>query len=405
VEDAREVSGADTTDPFGSARLGPLALRNRVIKAATFEGMCPAGSPSDALVDFHRRVAAGGVAMTTVAYCSVSPEGRTYGHQMWMRDEVVPDLRRLTDAVHAEGAAAALQLGHSGLFASRAVAGSRPVAPSRMFNTYGLSFSRPMDADDMARLGDDFARAATLSVAAGFDAIELHLGHGYLLSQFLSPATNRRRDDYGGSLANRLRFPLAVVDRVREALGPERALVAKMNLRDGFPGGLELDEAVEVARALEAHGVDAIEPSGGAVTRTPLYMLRGDVPLRDMVRVQSSRLHKVGLSLFGRLFVPHHPFEETFFLEGARRVVEAVDVPVVLLGGVRSVDQIRGALAEGFGFVALGRPLIHDPNLVNRMASGEITRSGCIPCNRCIAEMDAGGVRCVLPETRAPAAF
>jgi 2,4-dienoyl-CoA reductase-like NADH-dependent reductase (Old Yellow Enzyme family) len=153
-----------------------------------------------------------------------------------------------------------------------------------------------------------------------------------------------------------------------------------------------------VARQLEAEGVDAIEPSGGSVSRTPLYMLRGDVPLRDMVRVQSSRLHKVGLSLFGRLFVPHHPFEETFFLEGARRVRDAVRIPVVLLGGVRSVDQIRSAMAEGFGFVALGRPLIHDPDLVRRMASGEITRSGCVPCNRCIAEMDAGGVRCVLPD-------
>jgi 2,4-dienoyl-CoA reductase-like NADH-dependent reductase (Old Yellow Enzyme family) len=222
--------------PFAPARLGPLSLRNRIVKAATFEGMCPGGTPSEALVALHRRIAQGGAALSTVAYCSTAPDGRTYDHQMWMREDIVPILRRLTDAVHAEGAAAALQVGHSGLFASRSVAGSRPLAPSRVFNTYGLSFSRPMTGEDMARVAGDFARAAALAGEAGFDAVELHLGHGYLLSQFLSPATNRRRDAFGGPLDARLRFPLEVVRRVREALGPGRALIAKTNLSDGFPG-------------------------------------------------------------------------------------------------------------------------------------------------------------------------
>jgi 2,4-dienoyl-CoA reductase-like NADH-dependent reductase (Old Yellow Enzyme family) len=384
--------------PFTPERLGPLHLRNRILKAATFEGMCPSGSPSPALTDFHRRMARGGVALTTVAYCSVSPDGRTYDHQMWMRPDVVPALRELTDAVHAEGAAAAVQLGHSGLFASRAVAGSAPLAPSRIFNTYGLSFSRPMTEKDMDRVAHAFAEAARLAVEAGFDAVELHLGHGYLLSQFLSPATNRRRDAYGGSLEARLAFPLEIVRRVRDALGSERALIAKTNLQDGFAGGLELPDAIEVARRLEAEGVDAIEPSGGSVSRTPLYMLRGEVPLRDMVRVQSSWLRKVGLLLFGRIFVQQYPFTETFFADEARQILGAVRLPVILLGGVRSRAHMEQALRDGFGFVALGRPLIHDPDLVRKMAAGELDRSGCIPCNRCIAEMDAGGVRCVLTQ-------
>ncbi|MFW5875465.1 MAG: NADH:flavin oxidoreductase [Myxococcota bacterium] len=382
--------------PFEPARLGPLELRNRVLKAATFEGMCPNGSPSEALIAFHTDIARGGTALTTVAYCSVSPEGRTYDHQMWMRPEIVPTLRRLTDAVHREGAAAALQLGHSGLFASRTVAGARPLAPSRAFNTYGMSLARPMGATDLERVASQFERAAALAVEAGFDAVELHLGHGYLLSQFLSPSTNRRRDEHGGSLDNRLRFPLEVLRRVRDALGPGRALLAKTNLQDGFRGGLELDDAIAIARQVEHEGADALVPSGGSVSRTPLYMLRGDVPLGDMVRVQDSAWRKVGLALFGRLFVQRYPYADTFFFDDARRVVEAVNVPVVLIGGVRSVDHIEGALASGFGFVALGRPLIHDASLVRKMERGEIRVSGCIPCNRCIAEMDGGGVRCVL---------
>ncbi|MFW6067775.1 MAG: NADH:flavin oxidoreductase [Myxococcota bacterium] len=382
--------------PFAPARLGPLTLRNRFHKAATFEGMCPDGTPSEALIELHRRVAEGGVGLTTVAYCSVSPDGRTYEHQMWIREAILPALRRLTDAVHREGAAAALQIGHSGLFASRSVAGSRPLAPSRVFNTYGLSFSRPMGAEDLEWMVAQFEQAAALAGEAGFDAVELHLGHGYLLSQFLSPATNRRRDELGGSLENRLRFPLQVTRRVRAALGPSLALVAKINLTDGFPGGLDVGDAVEVARRLEAEGVDAVVPSGGSVSKTPLYMLRGEVPLRDMVRVQGSALRKVGLSLFGRLFVQRYPFEETFFFDDARRVVDAVGIPVVLIGGVRSLADVERALGAGFGFVALGRPLIHDPDFVRKLETGTVTASGCVPCNRCIAEMDAGGVRCVM---------
>src|SRR5262245_13347393 len=363
--------------------------------------MCPGGIPSDALVRHHRDLAAGGVAMTTVAYCAVSAAGRTFDEQMYMRPEVVAPLRRVTDGVHAEGAAVSLQLGHCGAFSkSTALRPWGPLGPSLGLNAYGLTagipFARAMRHGDLTTVVDDFGRAAVLALEAGFDALEIHLGHGYLLSQFLSPATNRRRDAWGGALPNRLRLPLAVVARVRERVGPARAVLAKTNLSDGFRGGLELSDAIEVVRALEGAGVDAVELSGGFTSRTPFYLLRGGRPLADMVAVAPTRLHKLILRLTGPLIIRAYPFEELFFLPMARAVRQAVRVPLVLLGGALSRDTLATAMRERFDFVALGRALIADPDLPARFARGEATRSRCISCNRCVAEMDRGGVRCVL---------
>jgi 2,4-dienoyl-CoA reductase-like NADH-dependent reductase (Old Yellow Enzyme family) len=381
------------TDPFSPFQLGPLRLRNRIIKAATFEGMCPGGAPSDALVAHHRAIAAGGAAMTTVAYCSVSADGRSYATQMLLEPKIVPALRRLTDAVHAEGAAASLQLGHCGYFADRGVIGARPMGASRRFNTYGLSFARPMREEDLERVIGDFARAAGLAVEAGFDALELHFGHGYLVSQFLSPFTNRRRDRWGGALANRMRLGVEILRAVGRAV--RVPLLAKVNLRDGFPGGLELDEALEVARVLEAEGASALVTSGGFVSRTPLYMLRGEVPLEQMVAVQQKWHARVGLYLFGRLLVQEYPYEEAFFLADARRLRQAVRLPLVLLGGIKSRAAVERAMGEGFELVGMGRALLHDAALPRKLAEGAVAASACVPCNQCIAEMDRGGVRCV----------
>jgi 2,4-dienoyl-CoA reductase-like NADH-dependent reductase (Old Yellow Enzyme family) len=384
----------DRIDPFAPARLGDLVLRNRVARTAAFEGLSPGGAPSAALIEHHRAMAAGGVGLTTVAYCSVSPDGRAYPTQLLMREEIVPGLRRLTDAVHAEGAAAALQLGHCGDFANPRASGGRPLGPSRRFVTYVLSWSRAMTADDIARVSADFARAARLAREAGFDAVELHFGHGYLHSQFLSPAINRRRDGWGGALPGRMRFPLETLRAVRAAVGPGFAVLCKLNTEDGFRGGLGIDEAAKFARALEREGATALVPSGGFVSRNPLYMLRGDVPVREMAAVQPGWPARVGLRFFGRLFVPHTEYSDLFFLAGARRIREAVAIPVIYVGGVRTRAQIESLVNEGFGLVALGRPLIAEPDLPARMARGEAQRSICEPCNLCLPEMDRGGVRC-----------
>ena len=394
-----------TPNAFAPATLGGLALRNRVIKTATYEGMSPGGVPSDALVEHHRELAAGGVGLTTVAYCAVSPDGRTFAEQMVMNRETVTPLARVTDAVHREGGAASLQLGHCGWFTKNTELSTwLPRGPSLVVNQYGISVGKPvglaMNEREIAALIEDFGRAAGLARKAGFDAVELHLGHGYLLSQFLCPATNRRRDAWGGDLAGRARLALAVLRRVREEVGAGLPVLCKTNLRDGFRGGLELDESVALARLLEAEGADALVLSGGFTSRTPFYLFRGRRPLAEMIDAEKSRLQKLALRWFGRKVIREYPFEEMFFLPQAREVRRAVRMPLVLLGGIVSRSNVDAALAEGFDFVAMGRALIADPDLVKRMATDASARSRCTHCNVCVAEMDLGGVRCVLDGPR-----
>ncbi|MGB6051000.1 MAG: NADH:flavin oxidoreductase, partial [Rhodococcus sp. (in: high G+C Gram-positive bacteria)] len=200
---------------FESAALGPLTLRNRVIKAATFEGRTPEALVTDDLIEFHRTVAAGGVGMTTVAYCASSPEGRTDRHQMWMRPEAVPGLTRLTDAIHAEGAAASAQIGHAGPVANSVSNRATALAPSWQISPLSLRLTRTATGSDITRIVADHARAARIAADSGFDAVELHFGHNYFVSSFLSPALNRRSDGFGGSLVNRARVARAVADAVR----------------------------------------------------------------------------------------------------------------------------------------------------------------------------------------------
>jgi len=386
---------------FDPAELGSLRLRNRIIKTATYEGMTPGGVPSQALIDHHTTLARGGVGMTTVAYCSVSANGRTFAEQMYMREGIVPQLLTLTRSVRDAGAKVSLQLGHCGAFSrNRDLPGRRPIAPSFAINEYGLMsgmpFTRAMTDRDMETVVDEFGTAAALAVRAGFDALELHLGHGYLLSQFISPATNRRRDRWGGSLDNRMRLPLAVVAEVRRRVGNDVPILAKTNLRDGFRGGLQLDESVGVAQRLEAAGVNALVLSGGFTSKSPFYLFRGKRPLKEMIEVEKNPLQRLVLRFLGARVIKEYPFRELFFLDDARVVRQAVRMPLVLLGGALSRTSLETAMAEGFDFVAMGRALIADPDLVIRMQRGEIERSRCTSCNKCVAEMDRGGVRCVL---------
>ena len=193
---------ATIADVFAPARLGPVELRNRVIKAATFEGMTPDALVTDDLIAYHLRPARGGVGMTTVAYCAVSPEGRTDRHQIWMRPEAVPGLRRLTDAVHAEGAAVCAQIGHAGPVANAASNRLPALAPTRRPSPLSMRMIKAASASDLQRITRAHAEAAVFAREAGFDAVELHFGHNYLVSSFLSPRLNKRADEFGGSLAN-----------------------------------------------------------------------------------------------------------------------------------------------------------------------------------------------------------
>jgi 2,4-dienoyl-CoA reductase-like NADH-dependent reductase (Old Yellow Enzyme family) len=360
--------------------------------------MSQGGMVTDRLIEHHRRVAAGGVGMTTLSYCSVGYDGRAFSHEPWMRPEILPGLEAFTRAVHDEGVAASIQLGHCGFFASPSVIGRRPLGASPKLCLFRMSYCKEMTEGDIEEKTEDFVRAASLARQAGFDAVEIHAGHGYLLSQFLSPWTNRRRDRYGGSLENRMRFPVGVVRRVRAEVGADFPILVKMNQRDGMRGGLELDEAVRVAQAFETAGASALVPSCGFTASTPLYMLRGNVPAKEMVRAQKGFFYKVGLSLFGWMMVQHYPFEPLFLLEGAGRIRDAVRIPVGYVGGVLSLDDMERLIAEGFAFVQLGRSTIRDLDFVSRLRRGEITASDCDHCNRCVASMSADGLKCVSVE-------
>lgn len=381
--------------------LRQLKLRNRFIKTAANEGMIRHGLPSDMLVEHHRRLAEGGIGLTTVAYGAVHPDGRTHERQMFLRPEVLPGLKKLTDAVHAQGALASIQLTHCGFFTNnRLVYGKRPVAPSRVINNYGLLsgilYSRQMTTYDLSRTADDFARSASLAIDAGFDAIELHMGHGYLLSQFLSPKFNRRKDEYGGSLENRLRFPLEVVAAVRKAVGEGVPVLCKVNLSDGFKGGLDINESVMVAQALEKAGIDALVLSGGFTSKTPFYLLRGDVPLWNMIQAEKQWPHKAAFALFGKFIMRKYEFQENFFLPLSVQIRQAVNMPLVYLGGVVSAKGVAEVMEAGFDLIAMGRALIHDPDFIMKLKEDVQYVSPCNHCNICVAEMDRDGVWCVL---------
>lgn len=386
---------------FQKKNLGTCELKNCFIKTATYEGMYDDGLPNQQLINHHVSMAKGGVALTTVSYGAVSPDGRTFKDQMYINDQSLDKLQLLAEKVHAAGGKVSIQLTHCGYF-SKNTDIKRPLAPSRVFNEYGfmsgIAFSKAMKTVDMNKVSDDFANAAIKIKKNGFDAVEIHMGHGYLLSQFLSPWINKRKDEYGGSIENRSRFPMEVCDKVRNAVGDDFPILVKLNLSDGFNGGFTLEECKYVSKALGSHGCDAIVLSGGFTSKTPFYLMRGDVPLKGMIKNGDNLAEKITMALFGPIIIKKYKFDPNFFLDQAKEVRKSVNMPIAYLGGVDSKAGIKEIMDEGFEFIALGRPLIHDPNFLLKIQSGEIEKTECNRCNECVVEMDRGGVRCVMDD-------
>lgn len=372
---------------FTPVTLGPLTLRNRSIRSAAFESMCPGNVPSPQLLAYHRSVAAGGVGMTTVAYAAVTRSGLSFDRQLWMRPEIVPGLRELTDAVHAEGAAASIQLGHCGNMSHKSICGCLPVGASSGFNLYSPTFVRGLRADELPEMAKAYGQSVCLAREAGFDAVEIHAGHGYLISQFLSPSTNHRKDEFGGTLANRMRFMEMVMEEVMKAAGNDMAVLVKMNMRDGFRGGMELDESLQVARKLQELGAHALVLSGGFVSKAPMYVMRGEMPIRTMTYYMTCWWLKYGVRLVGKYMIPSVPFREAYFLEDALKFREALDIPLVYVGGLVSRQKIEEVLNHGFEAVQMGRALLNEPDFVNRMRREENARCNCRHSNYCIARM------------------
>lgn len=380
---------------FTPYQLGPLTLRNRVIRAAAFEGMCPGNRVSEKLIDYHRSVAAGGVGMTTVAYAAVHRSGLSFPHQLWLNDAAIPELRKLTDAVHREGAACSIQLGHCGNMAKRAVTKSRPMAPSARLNLYGPTFPKAMSLSEIDEMVSAFDHAVNRARNAGFDAVEIHAGHGYLISQFLSPYTNQRRDEYGGSFENRTRFMRRVMDQVMQSAGSDMTVLVKMNMHDGFEGGMDTPEALQVAKILESCGVHALVLSGGFVSKAPMYILRGSMPVKVLAHFMENPFMKGFVRLFGRQLIPSEPYKEAYFLEDALQFRKHVKLPLVYVGGLVSREKMDEVLGHGFELLAVARALIQDPAFVQKLQRRELERSDCDTCNYCIARMYTRDVACV----------
>ncbi|MBV9089464.1 MAG: NADH:flavin oxidoreductase [Mycobacteriaceae bacterium] len=374
-------------DVFAPAKLGPITLRNRIIKAATFEGATPDALVTDDLIEYHRRPAAGGVGMTTVAYLAVSPGGRTEGRQIWMRPEAVPGLRRLTDAIHAGGAAISAQIGHAGPVADARSNKATALAPVRFFNPIAMRFAKKASADDIHDVIGAHANAARFAIDAGFDAIEIHLGHNYFCSAFLSPLLNRRDDQFGGSLQNRAKVARGVVTAVRNAVKDQVAVTAKLNMADGVRGGITVDEALITAKWLQDDGgLDAIELTAGSSLVNPMYLFRGDAPVKEFANAFKPPM-RWGMRMLGKNFLRQYPYRDAYLLDQARKFRAELTMPLILLGGITNRETMDLAMAEGFEFVAMARALLAEPDLINRIAADgdrRTVRSACTHCNQCM---------------------
>ena len=382
---------------FTPVNIGPVTLRNRVIRSAAFENMAYGNAPSQDLYDYHVAVARGGVGMTTLAYASVNRSGLSFDGQLWMREEIVPGLRRITDAVHAQGAKCSIQLGHCGNMTHRATCGCTPVGASGGFNIYSPTFVRGLKKAEIDALVEDFGHAVDLAREAGFDCVEIHAGHGYLISQFLSPYTNHRHDEYGGSLQNRMRLMQRVIRCVLEHAGSDMGVIVKMNMHDGFKRGMQRAECLEVARELERLGVHALVLSAGFVSKAPMEVMRGAMPLKTMAHYMNPWKFwwlKALVLFFGRWLIPTVPYKEAYFLEDALQFRQALKMPLIYVGGLTSLAKMEEVLGAGFQGLQVARALVHDTDFVNKLRTGAEKCSGCGHSNYCIGRMYTLEMKC-----------
>ena len=382
---------------FTPCQIGPITLRNRVIRSAAFENMAYGNRPSEDLFNYHTAVARGGVGMTTVAYAAVNQSGLSFDGQLWMREEIVPELKRLTEAVHSFGAKASIQLGHCGNMTHRATCGCKPVGASGGFNLYSPTIHRELKKEEIYELVQDFGKAVNLARQAGFDCVEIHAGHGYLISQFLSPYTNRRHDEFGGSLDNRMHFMRLVIEEVMRVAGDDMAVVVKVNMHDGFKRGMQQDECIKVAQELERLGVHALVLTAGFVSKAPMEVMRGAMPLKTLRYYMDMKKFwwlKAGLAFCGRLVIPTVPFKEGYFLEDAKAFRANLKLPLIYVGGMVSKEKMGEVLDSGFVALQMARALINDTDFVNKLQSGEVTRSECKHSNYCIGRMYTLEMKC-----------
>lgn len=375
---------------FTPCKIGPVELRNRTIRSAAFENMAFGNKVSKELFDYHTAVARGGVGMTTVAYAAVSRSGLSFDAQLLMCEENVPDLKSLTDAIHAEGAKASIQLGHCGNMTHRSTCGRMPMGASRGINLYAYTLVHKMTEQEILAVVEDFRNAVMLAREAGFDCVEIHCGHGYLISQFLSPKTNHRRDRWGGDIENRMRFMRLVLTAVMEAAADDIAVIVKTNMFDGMKGGLSVEECLTVAKEIESLGVHALVLSAGFVSKAPMSVMAGSMPIKTLAHympLKSMWWLKMGVSAVGKLMMPSVPYHDAYFLDTAMRFRNELKMPLIYVGGMVDKKDMERVLDNGFVAFQMARALLNDTDFVNKLHQGLVEKSPCGHSNYCIARM------------------
>ena len=380
---------------FEPTMINNMSLNNRLVRSATYESMAAEdGSVTDRLIELYTTLAKGGVGLIITGYAYVQGNGHCMPFQTGVfSDDNIPGLRKLVDAVHAEGGKIALEIVHSGRQTTPALLGGQtPMAPSAMeADPFFHTEPRAMTTAEIRETIDAFAAAAVRCKKAGFDAVQLHGAHGYLIAQFLSPYTNRRTDEWGGSTENRMRFVKEAIKEVRAAVGPEYPVLIKMSVEEGVENGLTLDESCRIAKGLADAGVDAIEVSGGIVADTPFVMSRGDVPI-DQLTGGLEGDAKAQTEQFFYSIADGVKMQEAYWLRHAEKIKEVVgNVPVMLVGGMKYPQTMETIVQEKKAdFVSLARALVREPGLPNEMAKGRRSPVKCAYCNRCLAAIIAG---------------
>ena len=361
---------------FESSKINGMEMRNRFVRSATWEGMASeAGACTPQLLNLTADLAKGGVGLIISSHAYVRKDGQAGPWQLGIyTDELVAGLKEMTREAHENGSRIILQIAHAGFFAIEKLTGMAPLALSAVPEfSKSKSYRQIMSEEDIGSLVRAFGQAAKRAKAAGFDGIQIHAAHGYLLSQSLSPAFNRREDPYGGSVENRARFLLETLAEIRSIVGAGFPVLVKLNCEDCVEGGLTLEESLQVGEMLQEGGIDAIELSGGTFVSGALSPSRS------------------GISKVER---------EAYFRNAAKRFKEKIQIPLVLVGGNRSFELAEQLVKEGYAdYISMSRPFIREPNLINRWASGDTTRATCLSDNKCFGPGRAGkGIFCVVEE-------
>jgi len=357
---------------FDLTTINGMTLKNRLVRSATWEGMCDTdGRPDQKLIDFYGELARGNVGLIISGFAFVSPEGKQLPGKMGIHtDEFADVMKKMSRNVHDKDGKICIQLVHAGGQTDTGNAGRQPLAPSALELEQYPELPAEITGEDITRIITAFGKAARRAKDWGFDAVQLHGAHGYLINQFLSPLTNHRTDEYGGSVENRCRFLLEVYEAVRSAVGPDYPVMIKMNGSDNLDGGLTIQDAVFAAKALDSAGIDCIEVSGG----TPAS---GDrTPARTKINT---------------------PEKEAYNLSLAAHFRAAVKCPVMVVGGFRSFEVAEKTIQESADYISMARPFIREPDLAKRWQAGDRSPARCISCNSCFAPgLKEGGIYCVV---------